>query len=405
MSQFRQQLANLSSSGGSHRDLGEKYRGILDTILTFGEDELVEGLKAFIEAIVDENVSLVISRQLLTEVGNTLGQLEDSVSKAVSHFSLEVVQPRVISFEDQVGCIRQHLADIYEREQNWREAAKVLVGIPLETGQKQYSVDYKLETYLKIARLYLEDEDPIQGEAYINRAAQLQTQTKNDSLQIIYAVCQGRVLDYKRKFIEAAQRYNELSYKTAIHDSERLTALKNATICTILAAAGQQRSRMLATLYKDERCQQLCCFNILEKMYLDRLIKRTELSEFSSLLQEHQKAIMADGSSILEHAVIEHNLLAASKLYNNITFQGLGALLEIPQDKAERIASRMITEGRMSGHIDQIDSVVHFQNRQVLQTWDKQIQALCFQVNSVIDAITGAEPEWLNKTMEAQMVS
>ena len=91
---------------------------MLDSILTFGEDELVEGLKAFIEAIVNENVSLVISRQLLSEVkilslqpfsykifaqvGNTLTQLEDSVSKAVSHFTLEVVQPRVISFEDQV---------------------------------------------------------------------------------------------------------------------------------------------------------------------------------------------------------------------------------------------------------------------------------------------------------------
>ena len=39
---------------------------------------------------------------------------------------------------------------------------------------------------------------------------------------------------------------------------------------------------------------------------------------------------MPDGSPILDHAVIEHNLLAASKLYNNITFTGLGALLEIP---------------------------------------------------------------------------
>ena len=48
------------------------------------------------------------------------------------------------------------------------------MGIPLETGQKQYSVDYKLETYLKIARLFLEDDDPIQAEAYINRASLLQ---------------------------------------------------------------------------------------------------------------------------------------------------------------------------------------------------------------------------------------
>jgi len=405
MAQFRQQLANLTNSGGSHRDLGEKYRAILENILTFGEDELVEGLKAFIEAIVNENVSLVISRQLLSEVGTTLVKLQDSVSKAVSHFTLEIVQPRVISFEDQVGAIRQHLADIYERDQNWRQAAGVLVGIPLETGQKQYSVDYKLETYLKIARLYLEDEDPVQGEAYINRAAQLQTQTKNDHLQIIYKVCQGRVLDFKRKFIEAASRYNELSYKTVIHDSERITALRNATICTILAAAGQQRSRMLATLYKDERCQQLSCYTILEKMYLDRLIRRTELAEFETLLQQHQKATTADGSTILEHAVIEHNLLAASKLYNNITFSGLGALLEIPPNKAERIASKMITEGRMHGHIDQIDSTVHFESKQMLDTWDKQIQSLCFQVNTVIDKISGAEPDWLNKTMESQMVS
>ena len=171
MAQFKQQLLNLNSSGGeldwdyslpswlncrvlsgTHRDLGEKYRAILDNILTHGEDELVEGLKIFIEAIVNENVSLVISRQLLSEVGNTLAQLEDSVSKAVSHFTIDIVQPRVISFEDQVVTIRTHLADIYEREQNWSEAGKVLVGIPLETGQKQYSVDFKLETYLKIAR-------------------------------------------------------------------------------------------------------------------------------------------------------------------------------------------------------------------------------------------------------------
>jgi len=404
MSQFKAQLQALAGTL-PHKDLSEKFREILHNILTLGEDELVEGLKAFIEAIVDENVSLVISRQLLTEISTILQNLEDSVSKAVSHYTLDKVAPRVISFEEQVGSIRQHLADIYEREQNWKQAAITLVGIPLETGQKPYTVDYKLETYLKIARLYLEDEDHIQGEAYINRSTPLQAKTKNVELQIVYKVCQGRVLDYKRKFIEAAQKYNELSYKTAIHESERMTALRSATICAILASAGQQRSRMLATLYKDERSQQLPCFNILEKMYLDRLIKRAELVEFESLLQTHQKATMADGSTILNHAVVEHNILAASKLYNNITFAGLGALLEIPQEKAERVASKMITENRLLGYIDQIDSIVHFETREVLDSWDKQIQHLCFQVNNVIDKIGVAEPDWMNKTIGSQMVS
>ena len=52
----------------------------------------------------------------------------------------------------------------------------------------QYSTDYKLETYLKIARLFLEDEDPVQAEAYINRASILQADSQNKELQIYYKV-------------------------------------------------------------------------------------------------------------------------------------------------------------------------------------------------------------------------
>jgi len=299
-----------------------------------------------------------------------------------------------------VGIIRHHLATLYEKEEEWRKAADALVGIPLETGQKQYSPSYKLETYLKIARLFMEDEDPIQGEAYINRAAQLQSQTKDETLQIQFKACQGRIFDYKRKFIEAAQRFNELSYKTIIHEDERMSSLKNAMICTILAPAGKQRSRMLATLYKDERCQQLQGFNMLQKMYLDRLIKRSELTEFDSMLQTHQKALTSDGSSILEYSCIQHNLLAASKLYNNITLQGLGTLLEISPEKAERIASKMISEDRMQGRIDQIESTVHFESRQVLQGWDEQIQSVCGQVNNIIEKITVSEPAWMARIQE-----
>lgn len=54
---------------------------------------------------------------------------------------------------------------------------------------------------------------------------------------------------------------------------------------------GQQRSRMLATLFKDERCQQLPAYSILEKMYLDRIIRRSELQEFEALMQTHQKVL------------------------------------------------------------------------------------------------------------------
>ena len=57
----------------------------------------------------------------------------------------------------------------------------------------------------------------------------------------------------------------------------------------------------------------------------------------------------------------------------------------------------------MQGHIDQIDSTVHFETRQVLEAWDGQIQSLCWQVNSIIDKITLAEPTWIAKAQENQM--
>ncbi|KAH8257812.1 hypothetical protein KR038_001538, partial [Drosophila bunnanda] len=393
---LRNQLMGLNNFPGTHKDQADKYRQLLKTVLANTGQELIDGLRLFVEAIVNEHVSLVISRQILNDVGVELSKLPDDLSKQLSHFTLEKVHPRVISFEEQVAGIRFHLANIYERNQQWREAATVLVGIPLETGQKQYSVECKLGTYLKIARLYLEDNDSVQAELFINRASLLQAETNSEELQVLYKVCYARVLDYRRKFIEAAQRYNELSYRKIVDQGERMTALKKALICTVLASAGQQRSRMLATLFKDERCQHLPAYAILEKMYLERIIRRSELQEFEALLQDHQKAATPDGSSILDRAVFEHNLLSASKLYNNITFEELGALLDIPAVKAEKIASQMITEGRMNGHIDQISGIVHFENRELLPQWDRQIQSLCYQVNSIIEKISVAEPDWLD---------
>lgn len=61
---------------------------------------------------------------------------------------------------------------------------------------------------------------------------------------------------------------------------------------------GQQRSRMLATLFKDERCQCLKEFSILEKMYLDRIIRPNEIAQLDSMLQPHQKATTVDGNEL-----------------------------------------------------------------------------------------------------------
>ena len=106
--------------------------------------------------------------------------------------------------------------------------------------------------------------------------------------------------------------------------------------------------------------------------------------------QEHHLATGSDGSTSLDHAVVEHNLLCTSKLYNNISIDELGRLLHIdaskvggvvvtvaftshhgflssprhsqlfPPAQAERYASKMIVEGRLQGSIDQVDNMISF---------------------------------------------
>ncbi len=48
--------------------------------------------------------------------------------------TLEKLQPRVVSYEEQVTAIREQLADVLIDEEDWNQAAKTLAGIDLDSG-------------------------------------------------------------------------------------------------------------------------------------------------------------------------------------------------------------------------------------------------------------------------------
>ncbi len=76
-------------------------------------------------------------------------------------------------------------------------------------------------------------------------------------------------------------------------------------------------------------------------------VMNLQVDAFAEGLAVHQRAMTADGSTVLERAMIEHNLAAASKLYMNIYSEELGQLLGTSAEKAERVAARMIAEERL----------------------------------------------------------
>ena len=54
---------------------------------------------------------------------------------------------------------------------------------------------------------------------------------------------------------------------------------------------------------------------VLGKMHMQHILRRAELRAFEEGLYDHQKALMGDGLSIPQRAVIEHNMAAAFKVY------------------------------------------------------------------------------------------
>ena len=304
---------------------------------------------------------------------------------------LEKVQPRAVNFEEQVALLREQLCALWEEQKQWSKAAEALSGINLDSNNNRvFDNKFKLEKCLKIATLFLEDAAASKAETFVNRAAFLLSSYQDDrGLQLLYKSCYARILDAKCKFLEAALRYYEISNFQLVDQAAKSggggssdsdsSALIDSVVCIILASVGPQRSRVLATLYKDERCIKLggSVYPILQKVYMERILKPKEVQEFSKLLKPHQK-------TMLEHSVIEHNLQSASRLYKNISFEQLGRMLGIDSLRAEKIASRMISEGRMGGSIDQVDGFIYFSHD---QSWDYQIRNLCQDVNSILDTM------------------
>jgi COP9 signalosome complex subunit 4 len=381
------QLQSLEMSSASQGDKATAFTSLLHQLISNSNTELEANLKAFIDTVLRDAVGIVTSRPVLSECVSSIRQIRDiGIKKAVYVYTLEKLRPKIISFEEQDCNIREALAEIYEHEKLHKDAAEVLRGIQLNPHQRQITDEFRLKVYVRIMWNLLEDNEATPAGDYLNRATSLIHTCQDPVVNLQFHVCQAKIYDSKRDFLNAASKYHQLSISAGLSEEEKMQCLSSAITCAVLAGAGPLRSRSLATLYKDDRSPLLQRdYSLLEKMHLDRLLSPKEVDEFAARLKPHQVATLGDGTTVLTKAVIEHNLLGASKLYNNIGTEELGLLLGLSEWRAEEYAARMIEQGRVAGQIDQIDRLIYFdstaatggaQKGRQMRRWDENLEAL-----------------------------
>ncbi|KAK5127082.1 hypothetical protein LTR85_008442 [Meristemomyces frigidus] len=403
------QLQHLETASNDQHAF-EGYNNILTTILSTAGTALPANLVHYVQSIISDSIGVIHSRPLLSAFVEQYRKIPNNDAKIAAGTDIvELLSPKIVSYEQQDTDIKYILADAYEVDEDYTNSAKTLQTITLDSSQRSVSDDDRARVWMRICRCYLEEDDPTNALTYLNKVKQVIYSVTDQTTRLQFQLSQARIYDSQRAFLDASASYLQLSTETAIDEEECLQALSAAISCAVLAPAGPLRARQLGKLYKDERAAETPSYSILEKIYLDRLLAPAEVATFASSLQPHQLAKTSDNSTVLDKAVLEHNLLAVSRLYQNISTANLGHLLGVDAERAEMYAAAMIESSRLSGSIDQIAGVIHFNTREGgqdavamgLRAWEAGIQGLAEEVERVSTLLQREEPAFYERVMVA----
>eukprot|EP01040_Poterioochromonas_malhamensis_P012164 gene12164-13302_t len=319
---------------------------------------------------------------------------EDNLEE-LGNLTLDALKPFSNQYDEADYILRDRLFNLYVSWGQCVNAAQVLSNVNLASTARVFSDTEKVDIYIKCAEAFLEEEAAVDAEVFVNKASAFINNINEWALLLRYRVTFARVLDANRKFVEAALRYYELSTTdtTKIVAEETLELLAKAVTCTILGKTGPQRNRVMGLIYNDPRLLQLDQLGnytahsiLLTKMYKGFIIRKAELGGFEACLQEHQKASTAEGFTLLEKAIIEHNMIATSNIYLNIKISDLSEILLIDVARTEKVAAQMIAENRLKATIDQVSGYLIFESTtNYLSKLDEEINNICQEVNNFID--------------------
>lgn len=417
------QIAKALAEAPQQPDAKTAYQTILSNIQTLSSpSNIASDLNAIVDAIFKASLGVVDTRAVLSKFLPTLRALENhDVWIEVGQHLISTISssPSVASsLHEEIATIRSELiATAHEANEDFLAAAKTLTEVPLDSSQRRVTDPEKVSIWIRIVRNYLEVDDSTAAEIYLNKLKNVMHMIDDPEQQLHFKLSAARIQDSKRQFLAAAQSYHDISLSTSIAEEERLHTLSMALKCAILAPAGPPRNKVLGRLYKDERSAGLEEFGMLEKMFLDRLLTSGEVDKFAQGLAPHQLATTSDGSTVLARAVVEHNLLGASRMYANIGFDELGVLLGLTGEKAEETTARMIEQGRLKGSIDQIGRVIWFDKGDAsgekgsgradvlvakeMRRWDGNVQTLAEDLERLADAIQTEFPEFVTAQLAA----
>ena len=232
--------------------LGALLTQLVDSRDRVGLCELAQGL--LVEAQCPRPLAGDVLRllpPLLTALPSTEGAFTEHVCLSLTD-ALRAQQ--VAALDDVDVGLRDALYDVKMQQGQYYAAGAALAAGQIDTAPH---LDAPTRGYLwvRVCQAFLRCEDDVTAERYIKKASDLSRHMSKDVL-MMYTTTMAQMLDYKKQFLQAAVKFDDISRRGQALDfppDELLLFLGHAVRCTLLAPVSPARMRMMGSLSRDDR--------------------------------------------------------------------------------------------------------------------------------------------------------
>ena len=333
----------------------------------------LSSVRAIVESV--SNAAPAVSKPVLKSLCLSLSELPKTQAsndfiEAAASSAVDVLRPRVAAGVDADADyqLRFLLYLVHYATGDFYRAATILSQAKIDEGCP--TDEARAEACIKLSQTFLKASDDVNADKWLKIAKDWISKDGSNigwSVSVQFNACWAQVLDARKRFMEAAQRYLQLSllHRDKVDEDELLFMLEKAAKCVVLAPAGPQRKRVMGTIVNDERISLINprVSSMLDRMYNDCFVSPKDAQDLEAMLEDHQRAIMSDGSTIFQRAVREHNINASQRVYSSISFASLSRRLNMDPESVEKLAATMISEKRLAASIDQVDGMLVFEKR------------------------------------------
>lgn len=114
------------------------------------------------------------------------------------------------------------LADAYEADEDYTSSARILRSIDLDSAQQHITDTDKAQIWIRIARCYLEEDNPTDAATFINKVKGVKDNITDKTMRLQFHMAQARIYDSQRQFLDASAAYHTMSFEAVVDEDDRL---------------------------------------------------------------------------------------------------------------------------------------------------------------------------------------